>query len=286
MLDDPGGESSLCPYCHGDFKFKKKYKVVSKITGKRVNYYPCRKCGSFVQYPYPDPATIKNYYESYYEIKQKINNGYLKKDRYDSLKKERDQTFEELGFSKEQIASGVNLEFGCANGLFLRYLKENGSQTTIGIDISDQLLSSIDLSDVLLLNQPLSEVKSDFVDHFYLFHVLEHLRDPEEFLGHLVRVCRKEANILLEVPICGWVSFFFGKHWRFLIPDEHLNIPSMRGLRCLLERHGLAVVKMTRFGSGLTSGEAPAWIKKRLDFFIKKVRVGDRAAFLIAKNKD
>ena len=65
------------------------------------------------------------------------------------------------------------------------------------------------------------------------------------------------------------------------MPDEHLNIPSVRSIKALAKHYGFSVSSMIRFGSGVTSGTAPKMVKKIADRLAKKFRVGDRAAFLL-----
>ena len=64
------------------------------------------------------------------------------------------------------------------------------------------------------------------------------------------------------------------------MPDEHLHIPSIKGLMMLFNNYGLKVIGQIRFGSGYTSGAIPDFFKKRLDKFVKMLSFGDRGAFL------
>ena len=65
------------------------------------------------------------------------------------------------------------------------------------------------------------------------------------------------------------------------MPDEHLNIPSVRSVKILAKQNGFKVCSLTRFGSGVTSGTAPKIIKNIADKLAKLFKFGDRAAFLL-----
>src|SRR5688572_5420637 len=96
-----------------------------------------------MQWPLPDNDKILAYYATYFSIKHAMNPGYLDDSQYEGLRRERDMTLREIGFPKERIATGRNIELGCANGHFLRYLVEYGSMSTTGIDISRELLDAV-----------------------------------------------------------------------------------------------------------------------------------------------
>ena len=67
------------------------------------------------------------------------------------------------------------------------------------------------------------------------------------------------------------------------MPDEHINIPSIKGLKTLLSGYGLKIIGYTRFGSGFTKGMIPNFIKYFFDFFVKLLKIGDRGTFLVIK---
>ena len=295
--------SFLCPYC-GCKKELFYCNLSSKINQRKVNYYKCNDCGAVIQFPYPSKDVLQKYYESYFDIKQTLNAGYLTENQYNSLKAERNQTLEELKFDKERIKKGINVELGCANGLFLRYLTEYGGTKVLGIDVSYPLLeeaqkrldsalliSSNQIFDTdiscnvqLLCDESLSAITENSVDNLYMFHLMEHAVKPDELMKQAAFVLRKGGILVLEVPVSGLISSFFRSRWRFFMPDEHLNIPSVRSIKVLAKHYGFSICSMIRFGSGITSGTAPKMVKKIADRLAKKFRIGDRAAFLLIKN--
>lgn len=297
-------DSFLCPYC-GCKKELFYCNLSSKINQRKVNYYKCNNCKALIQLPYPDKEVLQKYYESYFDIKQTLNAGYLTENQYNSLKVERNQTLQELKFDKERIKKGINVELGCANGLFLRYLAEYGGTKVLGIDVSFSLLeeaqkrldnallissnqvfdASISCNNIqLLCDESLSSIAENSVDNLYMFHLMEHAVKPDELMKQAAFVLKEDGILVLEVPVSGFISSFFHTGWRFLMPDEHLNIPSVRSIKALAKHYGFSVSSMIRFGSGVTSGTAPKMVKKIADRLAKKFRVGDRAAFLLIKN--
>lgn len=271
-----------CPFCLSD-KISKKMVVYSSVLKKNVSYNICRSCGSINQFPMPSLAEIRDYYESYIDIKGEMNPGYLSEENLKPFFAERDKTLKEIGFSLSLIRERNNLEFGCANGQFLRYLKEKGGENITGIDISKKLIDSIDIDKVNLIAGDFKNIKDNSVDNLYMFNVLEHINDIEIIMGDIVRVTKKDSFILIEIPLAGVISSYFGNKWRFLMPDEHLHIPSLFGFKKILSSYGLRISGMTRFGSGFTTGMINNKIKRFFDKMAKKLKFGDRCAFLINK---
>ena len=214
-----------------------------------------------------------------------MNPGYLNQQGYNALKNERNMTLKEIGFDSKTIPNKTNIELGCANGHFLRYLVEMNSKETIGIDISDELLNSIDLNGVTLINGSLDDIKTSSCDTLFLFNVLEHIPDIQSLMENSIRITKPDSSIIIEVPLSGFVQNFFGAKWRFFMPDEHIQIPSKKGLIMLLKRYNLKVTGYTRFGSGFTSGMIHPFFKRIFDYSAKKIKCGDRGTFLIQPEK-
>ncbi|OHD15369.1 MAG: hypothetical protein A2Y34_08145 [Spirochaetes bacterium GWC1_27_15] len=270
-----------CTFCNSDKN--KKLAVYSEILKKEVFYYKCKKCNSINQYPIPTNEEIKNYYESYIEIKGNMNPGYLSKEQLTPFFNERDKTLSEIGFDLSIIKEKVNVELGCANGHFLQYLKNKEAKTIIGVDISENLVNLIKIPDIKFLIGDLSIFDSNSIDNLYLFNILEHIPHLENTFKQITRITKNDSNIIIEIPITGIISSFFAKKWRFLMPDEHLHLPSLKGLKNILKKYDLKIVGTTRFGSGFTSGMIHPFFKNRLDYLAKKLKFGDRGAFLIVK---
>lgn len=268
-----------CDFCGGE-SFKKPLTVYSQITKKSVNYYKCRGCSSLHQFPLPDSRAITDYYESYKEIKEEMNPGYLEQAQLLPFFNERDMTLGEIGFDNSTIGECSNVEVGCANGHFLRYLKSKEGREITGIDISTSLLESIALDDVNLIAGDLSLVEENSIGNLFLFNVLEHFRELHKEMALVKSRLKEDGNLIIEVPLAGVVSSLFAGSWRFLMPDEHLHIPSLKGLKMILAEYGFKIVGATRFGSGFTTGMIHNGVKRLFDRLAKQGSLGDRGAFL------
>lgn len=269
-----------CSFCDSNI-FKKKILKYSPSQNKNINYIKCSHCNSLHQFPIPDVKIIKEYYETYLETKKNLNPGYLENNKIPLLFIERDKTFTDIGFKKEWLKNTTNVELGCANGHFLYYLKKNGAENIIGIDISKQLIKKIKIKDIKLFIGDLSLLGSKSIDNLFMFNVLEHIIDIKSLMRQIILTVKKNGKILIEVPLSGIISSTFKNKWRFLIPDEHLHIPSLKGLKIFLKKYGLKIIGSIRFGSGYTTGMIPFFLKYLFDKLAKIFNYGDRGAFLI-----
>jgi SAM-dependent methyltransferase len=272
-----------CSFCNKNI-FKNEIIIFSFSQKKNIKYLQCSYCHSLHQYPIPDKKIIENYYETYFETKKKLNPGYLEKTNLSLLFSERDKTFNDLGFKKDWLINSTSVELGCANGQFLQYLKKNNATEIIGIDISKNLLESINIKGIKIILGDLSKIKLKSIDNLFLFNVLEHIPDIKLLMEQINLSLKNNGKILLEVPLTGFISSIFKKKWRFLMPDEHLHIPSKKGLKILLKKYGFKIIGSVRFGSGFTTGMIPNYLKNIFDKTAKKLHFGDRGAFLVVYN--
>lgn len=268
-----------CTFCKNEY-FSKPIKVYSSILKYSINYYKCKNCRSIIQFPLPDNNSLKKYYESYMKIKKEMNPGYLTTHNKSLLFNERSKTLKEIGFDINRFKKTINVEIGCANGHFLEYMKNNGAENIIGIDISKDLLDSIQIDGIKKINGTINDLNDINIDNIFLFNILEHSPDVNELIRSICKKLKKSGQLIIEIPISGFISSLFKNNWRFLMPNEHLHIPSIKGMRILLNSYSLSIKSITRFGSGFTSGTIPRSIKYLFDSTTKFLGFGDRGALL------
>ncbi len=263
-----------CPFCGSD--------VFARVGGRASMspYWRCRSCSSIMQRPLPDRRDIADYYESYLDHKASMNPGYLDEASYAALSRERDLTFVEIGFDVRRIEEGRNVEIGCANGLFIKYLADRGSTHSMALDISESLIQAARAlpgtmnAEFLVGSIDLLDDRS--CDNLFMFNVLEHAEDPSVLMRHAARALSPGGSLVAELPVAGLVARLFSKSWRHLMPGEHLALPSPRALRRMAREAGFRLAGTTRFGSGFSAGSVPSCVKRPLDWLAKRLCYGDR----------
>jgi len=141
------------------------------------------------------------------------------------------------------------LDIGCGRGLFLRELANRGFDTH-GTELNmlaDQSLSSrctIHITDSLTsLRFP-----NDYFDLVIIWHVLEHLPDPQETISEISRILSPDGQLALAVPNYGSMqALISGRRWFHLDLPRHIFHFTLRGLEKLLESNNLRVSSTSHF---------------------------------------
>lgn len=110
------------------------------------------------------------------------------------------------------------LDIGPGTGRWLQFLKKSGASYLGAIDISQE---SLDRCNILCNKTQKADVESeifnfeaDYFDIVISFMILEHLRDPENYISEIARVTKDNGIILMTIPnIVSFMSrirVFFG----------------------------------------------------------------------------
>ena len=133
---------------------------------------------------------------------------------------------------------GLLLDVGCGIGIFLKAAHDAGYDT-VGLEISQYAIEyarkkyGLDVLNCDLENSKLSQKKFDVIT---LWHVLEHVTDPVEFLAKIKNLLKKDGILAIEVPNIGsFAAKISGLNWEMMAPDEHFSFFTMETLTRLLE---------------------------------------------------
>ena len=131
-----------------------------------------------------------------------------------------------------QDVSGRLLDVGCGRKPYENLF---AVQSYVGLDIDSDTTRRLGTADVLYPGGrfPFDDGSFDVV---LCNQVLEHVFEPEAFLGEIRRVLAPEGRLLLTVP------FIWDEHEQ---PWDYARYTSF-GLKALLERHGLKVLRQEK----------------------------------------
>ena len=96
------------------------------------------------------------------------------------------------------------LDIGPGTGRWLQFLKANKASYLASVDISSEALKRVEpFCDFLekkdVENENLS-FKNNSFDIIISFMVLEHIRDPQNYISEIIRVAKNDAIILMSIP--------------------------------------------------------------------------------------
>lgn len=138
------------------------------------------------------------------------------------------------------------LDIGSGRGFMLYFLKKFfGYHTAIGTQIEAASLKfsreklGLDIYGEDLLKLDLKEKQFDLVT---IWHVLEHVRDPEAYIEMIYRLLNDNGRLVIEVPnFDSWTRRFSGKYWLGLDLKYHLCFFNYASLSRLLQKHNFKV---------------------------------------------
>lgn len=96
------------------------------------------------------------------------------------------------------------LDIGPGTGRWLQFLRDNGAGYLGAIDLSQKSLNRCsrlcDKTEKKDFEKDSFSFESDFFDILISIEVLEHLRDPDNYLSEIVRVTKKGGIVLMTIP--------------------------------------------------------------------------------------
>ncbi len=134
------------------------------------------------------------------------------------------------------------LDFGCANGLFLRNLP---ARERIGVEVNPHARQSCEQlskcsKESIELHSNLETVESNRVDLVISNHCLEHTLHPFSVLKEMLRVLKPGGSIALILPFDDYRNHN-NKSWRPKDKDNHLYTWSPMNIGNLLQEAGFEV---------------------------------------------
>lgn len=101
---------------------------------------------------------------------------------------------------QERIKNKKILDFGCGNGGFLKLVqKQNQAKQAVGIDLDMQSIQQLK-SEGIDCYHDLSDLPDGMFDLVFMFHVIEHLPEPESTLHRLFERITDDGAVIMETP--------------------------------------------------------------------------------------
>ncbi|MEM9775017.1 MAG: class I SAM-dependent methyltransferase [Chloroflexota bacterium] len=149
---------------------------------------------------------------------------------------------------------GKVLDIGCATGLFLGAMQQNGWECT-GIEpsqyASEYARSQYGL-EVVTGTLEDTQMPSNSFDVVTMWDVLEHVDDPMETLNEVNRLLKPNGLLVVSLPNPNSVeASIFGDSWIGWDRPRHLNIFSTEVIKKYLDKTGYQFEKVESFGGRL-----------------------------------
>lgn len=213
-----------------------------------ANFVRCPLCNLLWIHPMPDQAQILTFYpQEYYGINNKKFSNLMEK-CIQLIRKQRVRKAIQTSPWTRDLKKV--LDIGCGSGAMLKNFQNFGF-TGYGTELSPfsaKMASSI--AGVKVISKPLCEC--GFPDNFFnlviLWHVLEHLPDPQKNLQEIYRILKPGGNLLLCVPNRESFQAQLSKNkWFHLDLPRHLFHFSPFNLSALLVGLGFKINQLDTF---------------------------------------
>ena len=200
----------------------------------------CLDCGSLITHPAPTDEALAEFYKQFHLFR---GDAYGESEKAGTLNFFYESCFNRL---KSNISFNSGDEFtwfdiGCGNGqLAERMLHHYPAAKGAVFDLSDSRPSWVPEN---LTYSGIDQNRPDFADEIpgqadvvYNNFVLEHMLRPDQYLLNLIKLAKPGGMVFVTCPDAS--SLFeriLGIQWPYNMPGEHVNIPTIYGIRkCLL----------------------------------------------------
>lgn len=215
------------------------------ITGDRFAIERCEACGIAFARPQPAAGELAKYYPAEYYGGGRGRFPAVIENLQRSLYRRRVVKVERMVGRKGRV-----LDIGCGPGFLLREFRDRGWEVH-GTEFSEQ--SAAHARDVLQLPISIGDARAlNFEDSSFdavvMWHVLEHMADPQSTMAQVSRLLRPGGVLLGAVPNFGSGEARFARDkWFHLDVPRHLNHFTVPALRRLLSAHGFTVERASFF---------------------------------------
>ena len=244
----------------------------------------CSSCGNIQQAKYYSDYHLKIFYEKYYrDIYGSLSPSELFDHQYDRSHK----VFE---FCEDYISinNGKILEIGTGSGGILARFRDSNFEVE-GIDLDERYMEfarnkglPINYGDIDSLS-----IDDSRYQMVIICHVLEHIKDPKEFLNKIKKLLKKESFLYIEVPIIesvlnGAYRGLLGRYFQ----NAHVSHFSIDTLKAALEIIGFQIVKYNDEGRFLVKkcikeeGKLPNGLFEKQNSLLSKLLSKQKLYFL------
>lgn len=199
--------------------------------------------------PHPTDTELKNFYNEEYKrgaYRHYAENHLIKE--FTALSR--------INLFKNIINKGLLLDVGCSSGGFIESALSKGYEA-YGLEMSSEAIKKakqsikkrITLGDAEKLTEKISE-KFDVIT---AFDVVEHTKDPVNFIQNLSNLLKKNGIVVFTTPDTNhYLRYLMGKHWPMLQPCQHLYLFNRKNFNKIISDCNLKVIDTNAFKKSIS----------------------------------
>lgn len=221
------------------------HSFITKKNGYTI--YKCNQCNLYFVHPQPTDKALQKVYsfESGYFEYTPLNKTTFSSDIDNLL-----QWYKKETNTKQPTV----LDVGSGSGTFVYQATKRGFDAT-GLDLNKDMVQKLQKEGLNIIYTTLEKynAKPKTFDAINLGDIIEHVKDPHEFLNHCHTLLKKQGKMYICTPNS---NTFFVKYqlllnkifkipWGHISPPHHLHEFSDNNLIQLLEQTGFKIKKIT-----------------------------------------
>ena len=135
------------------------------------------------------------------------------------------------------------LDYGAGSGKFAAYLSKKKFNTSVVEPYNKEIKNQLPLN--INVFEKITDIpKSDYYDGITLWHVLEHLPNPEHLLSKIHNLLEKNGVLMIAVPnINSFDARYYKSYWAALDVPRHIWHYTIKGIISLVESKGFKLEK-------------------------------------------
>ncbi len=236
--------TSSCPVCQSS---QAAPELEQTTDGHRYAFLRCAACRLlFVAAP-PTEAELRRWYDQQWSQEYEQTRA-GEQAVEETLRQRRFQR--RLNDLNRLGASGRLLDVGCQNGTFLMLARQRGWNPS-GVELAPAAVAQARQQgfEVFEGTLPQAHLPGAAFDVVTLWHLLEHVPQPLEFLREIRRILKPGGLLAIETPnVDGRAFRRQGARWEYLLAPQHLCYFGAESLRQALERTGFDLASQRREG--------------------------------------
>lgn len=214
------------------------------LSGKDFQLLKCGNCDIVFTDPFPSRRILELANKKLYGRENSWEEHFS---RFPFLFQRAKKTIFEI---KKFKKSGRFLDIGCGFGLLLKIAKEEGFEV-LGVEKEKKAAEIAAKKWRLPVIQgefPEIEIRPALFDVITCFDILEHVRDPRQFLSSIYNILKKDGLLVVQSPnIESLMAKSTGAQWNWLLLPSHLWHFSPKTICMVIKRGGFKILKLKTF---------------------------------------
>ena len=232
-----------CPLCKSS-AIKKRFACVDEFaTGEQFDFFECTACGIAFTQNVPDEKEIDRYYESpTYISHSNTSKGFVNR-VYHIVRRIMLQKKARKVEMLTGLKNGRLLDYGAGTGHFARIMETRGwSVTAIEKNGKARELALKEFGFEMLPVEALSTIKDKELDVVTMWHVMEHIQEPDRMWDELHRILGDKGIAIIAVPnSASYDALKYKEHWAAYDVPRHLWHFTPSAIAQWGEKHGFVL---------------------------------------------